>query len=75
MHAREQYLPRTLGLRVYVTLHWRHTAMREAFLIVSILLFIIDAVFWWMPTPPFTGRLTPLGLAFFASSFLAFLPG
>lgn len=49
--------------------------MREAFLIVSVILFLIDGVLWWMPTPPFTGRLTPLGLAFFAASFLALLPG
>lgn len=53
--------------------------MREAFLIVSIILFVLAAV----PLPvPTNGRwqswsqpLVALGLAFFAASFLAFLPG
>jgi hypothetical protein len=49
--------------------------MREAFLIVAIILFIIDGVVPWMSAQPWAGRLTPLGLAFFAASFLAFLPG
>jgi hypothetical protein len=50
--------------------------MREAFLIVAIILFVIDGVVPWMAAPqPWAGRLTPLGLAFFAAAFLAFLPG
>jgi hypothetical protein len=50
--------------------------MREAFLIVAVILFAIDSVVLWMPTPPWpASRLTPLGLGFFAASFLAFLPG
>jgi len=50
--------------------------MREAFLLVSVILFIIDAVLWWTPNATtYGGRLLPLGLAFFAASFLAFLPG
>jgi hypothetical protein len=49
--------------------------MREAFLIVAVILFVIDAVMWWMPNVPYAGRLQSLGLAFFAASFLALLPG
>ncbi|HET9540490.1 MAG TPA: hypothetical protein VFQ46_07815 [Candidatus Limnocylindria bacterium] len=50
--------------------------MREAFLIVSIILFVIEAVVWWTPNATnYGGRLSPLGLAFFAASFLGFLPG
>lgn len=45
--------------------------MKSAFLIVAIILFVLDALIWWVPNPPFTGRLTPLGLAFFAASFAA----
>ena len=47
--------------------------MAEAFLIVAIILFVIDAILWWAPSAPWTGRLTPLGLAFFAASFLSFI--
>lgn len=49
--------------------------MKEAFLIVAIILFIIDALLWWRPgTSTYGGRATPLGLAFFAAHFLSFLP-
>jgi hypothetical protein len=44
--------------------------MHQAFLIVAVILFILDGLLWWVPNPPWTGRLTPLGLAFFAASFL-----
>ena len=47
--------------------------MREAFVIVAVILFIIEAVLWWTPNPAWGGRLTPLGLAFFAASFLSFI--
>lgn len=47
--------------------------MREAFLLVSIILFVIEAVIWWTPNATYGGRLTPLGLAFFAASFLSFV--
>jgi len=44
--------------------------MKLAFLYVSVILFILDAVFWWIPNPPgWGGRLQSLGLAFFAASF------
>lgn len=47
--------------------------MHQAFLIVAIVLFLIDGVIWWTPNSPNWGsRLTPLGLAFFAASFLQF---
>ena len=50
--------------------------MREAFLIVAIILFLIDGVVPWLGQPqPWAGRLTPIGLAFFAASFLGLLPG
>ena len=44
--------------------------MHLAFLIVAIVLFAIDALLWWAPNAPWTGRLTPLGLAFFAGAFV-----
>lgn len=44
--------------------------MKLAFLYVAIILFLLDALLWWVPSPPFTGRLTPLGLAFFVASFV-----
>jgi hypothetical protein len=44
--------------------------MHLAFLIVAIVLFVLDAVLYWAPSPPWSGRLTPLGLAFFAASFV-----
>jgi hypothetical protein len=47
--------------------------MREAFVIVAVILFLIDALLWWMPSPAWTGRLTPLALAFLAASFLSFV--
>ena len=47
--------------------------MKEAFVIVAVILFLIDALLWWVPNAPFTSRLTPLGLAFFAASFLSFV--
>ena len=47
--------------------------MREAFIIVAVILFIIEAVLWWAPAGNWNGRLTPLGLAFFAASFLSFV--
>jgi hypothetical protein len=44
--------------------------MKLAFLIVAIILFVLDALFYWMPNPPgWGGRLQSLGLAFFAASF------
>ena len=45
--------------------------MHLAFLIVAICLFVLDALLWWMPNAPWSGRLTPLGLAFFAAAFAA----
>jgi len=45
--------------------------MHEAFLIVAVILFVLDALLFWFPNAPWTGRLTPLGLAFFAASFLS----
>ena len=48
--------------------------MAEAFLIVAIILFVIDAVVWWTAqASTYGGRLTSLGLAFFAASFLSFI--
>ena len=48
--------------------------MREAFVIVSVILFIIEAIIWWTPNREgYGGRLVPLGLAFFAASFLSFI--
>jgi hypothetical protein len=49
--------------------------MHEAFIIVAVILFVLDAVLFWVPTAPWTGRLTPLGLAFFAASFLSAVAG
>lgn len=49
--------------------------MREAFLIVAVILFAIDALAWWVGAGgAYKGRLTPAGLAFFAASFWSFLP-
>jgi hypothetical protein len=45
--------------------------MHEAFIIVAVILFLLDAVLWWTPNAPWGGRLIPVGLAFFAASFLA----
>ena len=48
--------------------------MREAFVIVALILFVIDAFVYWTPTgEAYRGRLLPLGLAFFAASFLSFI--
>jgi len=47
--------------------------MREAFVIVAVILFLIDAILPWLSSPPWSGRLSPLGLAFFAASFLSFV--
>ena len=47
--------------------------MREAFLLVSVILFVIEAILWWTPNTTYGGRLTPLGLGFFAASFLSFV--
>lgn len=44
--------------------------MHLAFLIVAVVLFLLDFVLGAVPNPPWAGRLTPLGLAFFAGSFL-----
>jgi hypothetical protein len=44
--------------------------MHEAFIIVAVILFILDALLFWLPNAPWTGRLIPIGLAFFAASFL-----
>jgi hypothetical protein len=50
--------------------------MREAFLIVSVILFVIDGVLWWTAqASAYGGRLQSIGLAFFAASFLGLLPG
>lgn len=49
--------------------------MHEAFIIVSVILFVIDAILWWSPSTPWGGRLIPIGLAFFAASFLGALAG
>lgn len=53
--------------------------MKEAFLIVGIILFVLAAVPLPAPTdgrwPTWSTPLVALGLAFFASSFLGFLPG
>jgi hypothetical protein len=45
--------------------------MHEAFIIVAVILFVIEAILWWTPNASYGGRLTPLGLAFFAASFLS----
>lgn len=45
-------------------------ALGLVFLVVAIVLFVIDGFLWWMPNAPFTGRLTSIGLAFFAAHFL-----
>jgi hypothetical protein len=47
----------------------RNAHVKFAFLIVAIILFLIDGLLYWAPNPPWSGRLTPLGLAFFAASF------
>ena len=48
--------------------------MKEAFVIVAVILFVIDAVLWWTAhSQTYGGRLTSLGLAFFAASFLSFV--
>jgi len=47
--------------------------MREAFILVAVILFGIDAILWWSPNTPWGGRLIPIGLAFFAASFLSFV--
>lgn len=50
--------------------------MKEAFLYVAIILFLIDTFFWWRSATEMPGgRLTPLGLTFFAAHFLAIVPG
>jgi hypothetical protein len=49
--------------------------MREAFLIVAVILFVLDAVLWWVPNAPWGGRLQSVGLAFFAAAFLQFAGG
>jgi hypothetical protein len=45
--------------------------MHLVLLIVAIVLFVLDALAYWFPTPqPWGGRLQSLGLAFFAGSFV-----
>jgi hypothetical protein len=44
--------------------------MQQAFLIVAVILFLLDAFLYWAPNAPWGGRLTPLGLAFFAAAGL-----
>jgi hypothetical protein len=44
--------------------------MHEAFIIVAVILFVLDAVLYWVPSAPYGGRLQSIGLAFFAASFL-----
>ena len=43
--------------------------MREAFVIVAVILFIIDALLWWSPSTPWGGRLIPVGLVGFRYRF------
>jgi len=45
-------------------------ATGQILLVIAIVLFVIDGFMWWMPNAPWTSRLTPIGLAFFAASFL-----
>lgn len=45
--------------------------MKFAFLLVAIILFVLDGLLYWAPNAPWGGRLTPIGLAFFAGSFAA----
>ena len=50
--------------------------MKQAFIIVAVILFVLDAVTYWAPAgEPWRARLSALGLAFFAAAFLAFVPG
>jgi hypothetical protein len=45
--------------------------MREVFIIVSIVLFVLGAITWRQdPNWPWSYRMTNAGLAFFAASFL-----
>lgn len=44
--------------------------MHQAFLIVAVVLFVLDFLLGAWPNPPWSGRLSPLGLAFFAGAFL-----
>lgn len=44
--------------------------MKFAFLLVAIILFALDAIFYWTPNG-WGGRLQSVGLAFFAGSFAA----
>jgi hypothetical protein len=44
--------------------------MHLALILVAIILFVLDALFYWVPSPAgWGGRLLSLGLAFFAASF------
>lgn len=43
--------------------------MHLALLLVAVILFVLDALLYWTPNA-WGGRLMPLGLAFFAGSFL-----
>jgi len=45
--------------------------MHEAFILVAAILFLLDFILWWIPSVPWGGRLSALGLAFFAFSFSA----
>lgn len=46
-------------------------ATDQILLVIAIVLFVLDSLFWWVATAePYRSRLTPLGLAFFAASFL-----
>jgi hypothetical protein len=47
--------------------------VKEAFMIVACILFLIDVFLWWVPPRTYGGRATPLGLFFFAASFLSFV--
>lgn len=50
--------------------------MKQAFIIVAVILFVLDAVTYWAAAgESWRARMSPLGLAFFAASFLAFVPG
>ncbi len=44
--------------------------MHLAFLIVSVVLFVIDSLSYWAPGGTWGGRLQSVGLAFFAASFV-----
>jgi len=44
--------------------------MQPILLGIAVILFILDFILFWAPNWTYGGRLTALGLAFFAGSFL-----